>query len=146
MPSGMNPESNPLVELASALEENTSSFPGRVIALIDTGVNGYASNVVEAVSMIGDDVTDYNGHGTAMAGFITEQDPDARMFSRLKETAGRSLPKMKSGPPAEAEEKSRSWSTNCMYAHLVRKTSGQEAGRSSRSSVNTGRLWRGTTR
>ena len=79
--AAIDEESNPLTELQTALAENTAVYSGKVIALIDTGVNGYAGNIVEAVSMIGDDTTDYQGHGTAMAGYITSQNPNARIIS-----------------------------------------------------------------
>ena len=49
------------------------------IALIDTGAAG--EHVAKAVSMIGDDPADYNGHGTRMAAFIAEENPDAEILS-----------------------------------------------------------------
>ena len=49
------------------------------IALIDTGASG--EHIAKAVSMIGDDPADYNGHGTRMAAFIAEENPDAEILS-----------------------------------------------------------------
>ncbi|MGN8739533.1 VaFE repeat-containing surface-anchored protein [Bilifractor sp. HCP3S3_D3] len=73
----MTEESNPLTELADAPSGNVKKG---TIALIDTGASK-GGNVTEAVSMLGDDASDDNGHGTQMAGYITEEDPDARILS-----------------------------------------------------------------
>ncbi len=73
--SVMTQSDNPFTEL-----ENSESSNGgtNVIALIDTGVNG---SVDSAVSMIGDDTSDSNGHGTRMAQLIKETNPDAKIMS-----------------------------------------------------------------
>ena len=75
----MTKSANPLTELN---ETGTASVPeGNTIALIDTGVPAEYSNVVGSVSMIGDDATDTNGHGTKMLKAILTQDPDAKVLS-----------------------------------------------------------------
>ena len=73
--SVMTESDNPFTEL-----ENSESTSGgkNVIALIDTGVNGSVSS---SVSMIGDDTSDSNGHGTRMAQLIKETNPDAQIMS-----------------------------------------------------------------
>ena len=48
------------------------------IALIDTGVNG---DVYESISLIGDDASDDNGHGTRMYEIIKEEYPEAKVIS-----------------------------------------------------------------
>ena len=79
-PGEMTEEENPLAELAEAIDENPGKTKGTVIALIDTGVNDM-TQVVEAVSMMGDDPSDGNGHGTKMAEFIHEINPEAKILS-----------------------------------------------------------------
>ena len=71
--------SNPLTELTNAIEEDSESntIESYDIAIIDTGANG----VDKAVSMIDDDPSDLNGHGTKMAQIISEQNPNARILS-----------------------------------------------------------------
>ncbi|MBR3397038.1 MAG: VaFE repeat-containing surface-anchored protein [Lachnospiraceae bacterium] len=64
---------NPIDELA-----NTPAISGFDIALIDTGVN---SGAAMSVSMIGDDTSDANGHGTQMAGIILSENPGASILS-----------------------------------------------------------------
>lgn len=71
----MTAEENPLSEIEAVLgitEENAYD-----IALIDTG----ADDVANAVSVIGNDAWDDNGHGNSMAAYIYEQNPDARILS-----------------------------------------------------------------
>jgi len=46
------------------------------IALIDTGANADVN-----FSVVGDNTTDSNGHGTAMLGYIREENPDAKVMS-----------------------------------------------------------------
>ena len=75
----MTEEDNPFNELENALEEG-SSESGYDIALIDTGAS-LSDNVVASISLIGDDPSDDNGHGTEMAKFITAQNPDVRILS-----------------------------------------------------------------
>jgi len=72
-PSEMTEGETPLDELASAPE-----ISGYDIALIDTGVN---TGAAASVSIIGDDVSDENGHGTAMAEIILSENPDASILS-----------------------------------------------------------------
>lgn len=75
--NAMTESSNPLAELADAPSGKAKKG---TIALIDTGATRGGS-VAEAVSMLGDDASDDNGHGTQMVGYITEEDPDARILS-----------------------------------------------------------------
>jgi len=49
------------------------------IAVIDTGIN--ADELVDKVSLLGDDVSDDNGHGTKMYNYIREEDTDAKILS-----------------------------------------------------------------
>ena len=51
-----------------------------VIALIDTGIASDRT-VYEAVSVIGEEYEDDNGHGTDMYDLITSEDPDAQIMS-----------------------------------------------------------------
>ncbi|MBR3538956.1 MAG: S8 family serine peptidase, partial [Eubacterium sp.] len=53
--------------------------PNWTIALIDTGIND--GDLVDAVSVIGDSVSDDNGHGTRMYQAIREEYPDAKVLS-----------------------------------------------------------------
>ena len=48
-------------------------------ALIDTGASG--SNVIKAVSVLGGETADDNGHGTRMRDAVIEVNPDARILS-----------------------------------------------------------------
>ena len=48
------------------------------IAIIDTGVN---ADVYESISVIGDDASDDNGHGTRMYEIIKEEYPEAKILS-----------------------------------------------------------------
>ena len=82
----MTEDHNPLSELEEIMKEEES---GRYdIALIDTGANN--THVVKAVSMIGEDPSDDNGHGTRMARFIAEENDDARILSiKAMDASGR---------------------------------------------------------
>ena len=51
-----------------------------VIALIDTGVSAHP-NVIDRVSVIGDEVNDEHGHGTKMLSLMTQLNPDVRILS-----------------------------------------------------------------
>ena len=53
--------------------------PNKTIALIDTGVN--ADDLVGSVSVIGDDTSDDNGHGTRMYNYIKEEAHNAKILS-----------------------------------------------------------------
>ena len=72
----MTEEENPISELQEAIESGAGVYD---IALIDTGAT--TSNVYSAISMLGDDPSDSNGHGTQMAEIIAEQNPDATILS-----------------------------------------------------------------
>lgn len=60
--------------------ENIKKAESPVIALIDTGIS-VNQKVVGAVSIIGDDPYDDNGHGTKMYDTIRGVDPDAQILS-----------------------------------------------------------------
>lgn len=51
---------------------------GVLVALLDTGVPA-GEDATDAVSVVGDDVSDNNGHATAMAAALREQNPRARV-------------------------------------------------------------------
>ena len=75
--SVMTPDGNPFEELKEAMDDAPAiSYD---IALIDTGAE--SGNVVNSVSMLGDSVSDDNGHGTKMAELMAEQNPDVRILS-----------------------------------------------------------------
>lgn len=76
----MTENDNPISELADAAAGTAVYGGGSVIALIDTGVSG-CSNVIQSVSMIGDDTSDGNGHGSHMAELIVQENPDAQIIS-----------------------------------------------------------------
>ena len=70
-------EENPLV-----LASDTETEPVKansVIALIDTGAEG--ENVVNQLSVLGEDVNDNNGHGSALANVIKEASPTTKVIS-----------------------------------------------------------------
>lgn len=69
---------NPIGELSEADTEKISQ--SNVIAVIDTG-SSERDNVIERVSMLGDDVSDDNGHGDEMISKILSQDKDAKVIS-----------------------------------------------------------------
>lgn len=69
---------NPIGELSEADTEEVSQ--SNVIAVIDTG-SSERDNVIERVSMLGDDVSDDNGHGDEMISKILSQDKDAKVIS-----------------------------------------------------------------
>lgn len=69
---------NPIGELSKADTEEVSQ--SNVIAVIDTG-SSERDNVIERVSMLGDDVSDDNGHGDEMISKILSQDKDAKVIS-----------------------------------------------------------------
>ncbi len=76
-------EDNPFAAIESALESEGAGAPEydvRRIALIDTGAD-VSGNVVEAVSVIGGDYRDDNGHGERMVEYILEENPDAEIIS-----------------------------------------------------------------
>ena len=61
--------------IANLNEIDVNDYSG-YIALIDTGANADVN-----FSVVGDNTTDSNGHGTAMLGYIREENPDARVMS-----------------------------------------------------------------
>lgn len=69
---------NPIGELSEADTEEVNQ--SNVIAVIDTG-SSERDNVIERVSMLGDDVSDDNGHGDEMISKILSQDKDAKVIS-----------------------------------------------------------------
>lgn len=69
---------NPIGELSEADTEEVSQ--SNVIAVIDTG-SSERDNVIERVSMLGDDVSDDNGHGDEMISKILSQGKDAKVIS-----------------------------------------------------------------
>lgn len=74
----MSEEINPINELAKTeIEEVKES---NVIAVIDTGSSERA-NVIERVSVLGDNVEDDNGHGDKMISKILSQDENAKIIS-----------------------------------------------------------------
>lgn len=78
----MTEDDNPLSELENAiaeLEAAPEEAPDFDVALIDTGAS--VPDAAEAVSMIGDDPEDNNGHGTRMMEKILSQNPDAAILS-----------------------------------------------------------------
>ena len=82
----MTIEENPLTLLEETVQEEiakddliTEDLAPYDIALIDTGAA--IDHVSKAVSMIGDDPADYNGHGTRMAAFMAEENPDVEILS-----------------------------------------------------------------
>lgn len=69
---------NPIGELSEADTEEVNQ--SNVIAVIDTG-SSERDNIIERVSMLGDDVSDDNGHGDEMISKILSQDKDAKVIS-----------------------------------------------------------------
>lgn len=69
---------NPLRELQEEVQ-GVQDLSGTV-ALIDTGA-GESSNVVDKVSVLGEDVADDNGHGSEMLSAMVEQNPDVQVLS-----------------------------------------------------------------
>lgn len=74
----MSEDLNPISELAEA--DTTETMGTNVIAVIDTG-SEENPNVIERVSMLGDDVTDDNGHGSDMISNIVSQNPNSQIIS-----------------------------------------------------------------
>jgi len=60
----------------AALNDINATNHSGYIALIDTGANANIN-----YSVVGDDVSDSNGHGTAMLNYIREENPAARVIS-----------------------------------------------------------------
>lgn len=69
---------NPIGELSEADTKRVNQ--SNVIAVIDTG-SSERDNVIERVSMLGDDVNDDNGHGDTIISNILSLDKDAKIIS-----------------------------------------------------------------
>ena len=90
-PNEISSENNPIDQLQQLLEEEPAVTAGRtpLIALIDTGAPKDCANIVSAVSVLGDDPYDDNGHGTRMSELILAENPSARILSvKALDTAG----------------------------------------------------------
>ena len=75
-------DTDALTALDTALEEADQVPEGKTIAVLDTGINrNDYSNVVEAVSMLGDSTDDDNGHGTRTMNCILSKNADAHVIS-----------------------------------------------------------------
>ncbi len=83
-PVAMDTEDNPLTALNDILDSSITQEPatpsGKRVALIDTGASE-STNVVARYSVLGDDVSDGNGHGSAMAAQIASVNPDMAIIS-----------------------------------------------------------------
>lgn len=81
----MTEDANPIASLAQAVPEaeskaSSEDTENNIIAVIDTGAS-VGGNVIDAVSMLGEDAGDDNGHGTEMVKYITAENPDAKILS-----------------------------------------------------------------
>lgn len=72
----MDEKNNPISVLQNSVESGTGVYD---IALIDTGAT--ISNIYSAVSLIDNNPSDSNGHGTQMAEMIVQQTPNATVLS-----------------------------------------------------------------
>ena len=82
-PNEISEENNPIDQLQSLLEEENSAaeHEQNLIALIDTGApQGYEA-IISSVSVLGENGSDDNGHGTRMTDYILEENPAARILS-----------------------------------------------------------------
>ena len=66
------------ISVLNDIVEEGKSAKG-TIAVIDTGIN--ADDLIDKVSLLGDDVSDENGHGTKMYNYIREEDAEAKILS-----------------------------------------------------------------
>ena len=82
-PNEISSENNPIDQLQQLLEEEEPVTPGKapLIALIDTGAPQDRNGIVSAVSVLGDDPSDDNGHGTRMSALILAENPSAKILS-----------------------------------------------------------------
>ena len=81
-------EENPIAALSLAEDSEAVSESG-IIALLDTGVDE-GSNVVDRVSVIGEELKSDNTHGQEMLEAILSQNPDAKVLSvRVLDDEGR---------------------------------------------------------
>lgn len=63
--------------ISELVNTSISSVSTNTIAMLDTGVNGDC----DKVSLLGDDGSDSNGHGTKMLGYIRDENPYAEVLS-----------------------------------------------------------------
>ena len=66
------------ISVLNDIVEEGKSAKG-TIAVIDTGID--ADDLVDKVSLLGDDISDENGHGTKMYNYIREEDAEAKILS-----------------------------------------------------------------
>lgn len=66
------------ISVLNDIVEDGESAKG-TIAVIDTGIT--ADDLIDKVSLLGEDVSDDNGHGTKMYNYIKEEDADAKILS-----------------------------------------------------------------
>lgn len=63
-------------------EEKDATAAGKTIAVLDSGISKKDfDNVIDAVSMLGENTDDDNGHGTGSMEYILSKNPDARVIS-----------------------------------------------------------------
>ncbi len=76
-------ENNPIDQLQELLAEpeQSAANSGIKIALIDTGAKADCPAVTAAVSLIGDNPSDDNGHGSRMIDYILDSYPEAQILS-----------------------------------------------------------------
>ena len=74
-------DNNPIDQMKYLMEGEKVNEDGIVIGMIDTGADISFTNVVSAVSVLGEDASDDNGHGTRMAEFMAEEYPEAKIVS-----------------------------------------------------------------
>ena len=73
-------QNNDAISTLNALTEESSGNYNGVIAVIDTGASD-ADGIIDRVSVIGDDVSDDNGHGDDMVRYIIEENENAQILS-----------------------------------------------------------------
>ena len=82
-PNEISEENNPIDQLQELLTDEADKPKKQAvrIALIDTGAKAGCENIISAVSLLGDDPGDDNGHGSRMAEYILAENPDAEIIS-----------------------------------------------------------------
>ena len=75
----INQNDDAISTLNALTEESSGSYNG-VIAVIDTGASD-TDGIIDRVSVIGDDVSDDNGHGDDMVRYIVEENENAQILS-----------------------------------------------------------------
>ena len=68
------------LSILNELDETKLPKNDKVIAVIDSGVDD-TSKTINAISVVGEDVTDTNGHGTIMVDTILNENKDAKILS-----------------------------------------------------------------